>query len=56
MVDQLIFWYRAATASADTAVLTARTALSCAFGRGGGGVSRGPGGGGKRVDRGDAGR
>ena len=42
MVDQLIFWYRAATASADTAVLTARTALSRAFGRGGGGCRGAP--------------
>ena len=42
MDNQLIFWYRAATASADTAVLTARTAPSRAFGRGGGGCRGAP--------------
>ena len=39
MVDQLIFWYRAATASADTAVLTARTAPPALSGAGVGGVA-----------------
>ena len=42
MVDQLIFWYRAATASADTAVLTARTAPPALSGAGAGGCRGAP--------------